>query len=267
MRHIHTSIVSRHLATRGNSKILHTPPPHISSSEERLLHLTRRTLAQRRIDKSPFLKSYLHKVDAKSHPSPPCPLCNIHTHDTHHLINCTHIHSTLSPLDLWTDPAGMMSCWPDAEICWQVDQKRDDRTPPPTQTRVKGVGRHNNRLAKQGANMEQEKLQITLKQQNLIMKNMFRAKKIPDDYHTLDRAGQVTISRLRTGHNRLNSHMHRKMNLVPSPLCTRVTDDLTTEHILQRCPACQHLRQQKLYGKKEKLERTVGFIQQADLSV
>ena len=31
MRHIHTSIVSRHLATRGNSKMLRTPPPHISS--------------------------------------------------------------------------------------------------------------------------------------------------------------------------------------------------------------------------------------------
>ena len=36
MRHIHTSIVSRHLATRGNNKILRTPPPHISSSEGRL---------------------------------------------------------------------------------------------------------------------------------------------------------------------------------------------------------------------------------------
>ena len=34
MRHIHTSIVSRHLATRGNNKILRTPPPHTSSSEE-----------------------------------------------------------------------------------------------------------------------------------------------------------------------------------------------------------------------------------------
>ena len=69
--------------------------------------LTRRTLAQLRTNKSPFLKSYLHKVDAKTHPSPLCPLCNIHTHDTHHLFNCTHIRTTLSPLDLWTDPAGV----------------------------------------------------------------------------------------------------------------------------------------------------------------
>ena len=107
MRLIHASIVSRHLATGGNNKILRTPPPHISSSEERLPRLTRRTLAQLRTNKSPFLKSYLHKVDAKTHPSPLCPLCNIHTHNTHHLFNCTHICTTLSPLDLRTDPAGV----------------------------------------------------------------------------------------------------------------------------------------------------------------
>ena len=57
MGHIHTSIVSRHLATRGNNKILCTHPPHISSSEEILPRLTRRTLAKLRTNKSPFLKS------------------------------------------------------------------------------------------------------------------------------------------------------------------------------------------------------------------
>ena len=107
MRHIHTSFVSRHLATRGNNKILRIPAPHTSSSEERLPRLSRRTLAQLRTNKSPFLKSYLHKVDAKTHPSPLCPLFNIHTHDTHHLFNCIHIHTTLSLLDLWTYPAGV----------------------------------------------------------------------------------------------------------------------------------------------------------------
>ena len=104
MRHIHTSIVYRHLVTRGNNKILRAPPPHISSSEE---ILTRCTLAELRTNKSPFLKSYLHKVDAKSQPSPLCPLCNTHTHDTHHLFNGTHIRTILSPLDMWTEPAGV----------------------------------------------------------------------------------------------------------------------------------------------------------------
>ena len=125
MRHIHTSIVSRHLATRGNTTILRTPPPHISSSEERLPRLT---LAQLRTNKSPFLKSYLHKVDAKTHPSPLCPLCNIYAHDTHHLFNCTHIRTTLSPLDLWTDPAGV-TCTA-GKKSWLVDHKREHRTPP-----------------------------------------------------------------------------------------------------------------------------------------
>ena len=45
MRYMHTSIVSRHLATIGNNKILCTPPPHISRSEGILPRLTRRTIA------------------------------------------------------------------------------------------------------------------------------------------------------------------------------------------------------------------------------
>ena len=106
MRHIHKSIVSRHLATRNNNQIMRTPPPQFSSSDDIPPRLTRRTLAQPRTNKSPFLK-YLHKVDAKTHPSPLCPFCNTHTHDTHNLFNYTHIRTTLSPLDLWTDPAGM----------------------------------------------------------------------------------------------------------------------------------------------------------------
>ena len=97
MRHTHTSIVSMHLATRGNNKIMRTPPSHIISSKEIFHRLTRCTLAQLRTNKSPFPKSYLHKFDAKSHQSPLCPLCNTHTHDTHHLFNCIHIRTPLSP--------------------------------------------------------------------------------------------------------------------------------------------------------------------------
>ena len=116
--HMHTSIIPRHLATRGKNTILRTPPPHVSSSEEILSSLTRCTLAQLRTNNYPFLKSYQHKVDAKSHPSPLCPPCNTHTHDTTHLSNCTHILTTLSPLDLWTDPSrvmGLLATWIDKQ--------------------------------------------------------------------------------------------------------------------------------------------------------
>ena len=64
--------------------------------------------------------------------------------------------------------------------------------------------------------MQQENLPITIKQKKTIIKNMFRVKKIHDDYHKLDRAGKVILIRLRTGHNRLNTHMNNKMKLVPS---------------------------------------------------
>ena len=65
---------------------------------------------------------------------------------------------------------------------------------------------------------------------------MFRVKKIHDDYHKLDRAGQVILIRLCTGHNRLNDHMNKKMKLVPSSMFTCNIEYQTTHHILQRCP-------------------------------
>ena len=107
MRDIHTTIVSKHLAARDNNKIFRTHPPQVSSTEENLLRHTRRTLAQLRTNKSPFLLSYLHKIDASTHPSPLCPLCRTHEHTTQHLFSCPQIHTTLSALDLWRDPSGV----------------------------------------------------------------------------------------------------------------------------------------------------------------
>ena len=107
MRDIHTSIVSQHLAARDNNKTLRTHPSQVSSTEENLPRHTRRTLAQLRRNKSPFLLSYLHKIDASTHPSPLCPLCRTHEHTTQHLFSCPQIHTTLSSLDLWRDPSGV----------------------------------------------------------------------------------------------------------------------------------------------------------------
>ena len=107
MRDIHTSIVSQHLAARDNNKILRTHPPKVSSTEENLPRHTRRTLAQLRTNKSPFFLSYLHRIDASTHPLRLYPLCRIHEHTTQHLFSCPQIHTTLSALDLWMDPFGV----------------------------------------------------------------------------------------------------------------------------------------------------------------
>ena len=47
---------------------------------------------------------------------------------------------------------------------------------------------------------------------------------------------------LRTGHNRLNAHMFKKMKLAPSPICSYGLEDQTAEHTLQRCPLLQTAR-------------------------
>ena len=73
-------------------------------------------------------------------PSPLCPLCNIHTHDTHHLFNCTHIRTTLSPPGFVDKPrrsdctAGQM----DGEAGWWTTSGNIGLPP---LARAMGVGR------------------------------------------------------------------------------------------------------------------------------
>ena len=110
MRDIHTSTVSQHLAARNNNKILLTHQLQVSSTEENLPRPTHCTLAQLRTNKSPFLLSYLHKIDASTDITPLCPLCRIHEHTTPHLFSCPQIHTTLSTLNLWRDPSGVATC-------------------------------------------------------------------------------------------------------------------------------------------------------------
>ena len=86
-----------------------------------------------------LLQIILTQSRRQKHLSPLCPLCNIHTHDTHHLFNCTHIRTTLSPLDLWSDcTAGKM----DGEAGWWTTSGNIGLPP---LARVMGVGRQQQR--------------------------------------------------------------------------------------------------------------------------
>ena len=90
-------------------------------------------------------------------------------------------------------------------------------------------------------------------------------------------ARPVGLARLRSGHNRLNAHMYRKLKIVPSPTCPCGEEDQTTEHVLQRCNRHQPERiaqwpsetplHQKLYGGLEDLKKTSNFITAAGLVV
>ena len=85
------------------------------------------------------------------------------------------------------------------------------------------------------------------------------------------------VVRLRSGHNRMNAHMFRKLKLVPSPTWPCGEEDQKTEHVLQRCKRHSQERNtiwpsetpihQKLYGDMADLRRTTQFISATRLTV
>ena len=125
------------------------------------------------------------------------------------------------------------------------------------------------KLAKQGSEREQEENSVTYTEMKTVVKSLFKVPQPPDSYHQLSRQEQVIIFRLRTGHNRLNRHLHR-LKIVSSPRCQCGEGDQTADHILQDCRDLQTLRnntwpvaasiQDKLYGPVEMLRRTTLFI-------
>jgi len=72
-------------------------------------------------------------------------------------------------------------------------------------------------LAKSGAQEEQPSISIHYQVQTTIIKTGLQPTQEKDACHLLDRPGHVVLERLRSGHNRLNAHMHRKLKVVPSP--------------------------------------------------
>ena len=101
---IHSHIVSNHLSQRPPNKVLQDQTPSVSPAELLLSRETRRNLAQLRTNKTPLLVSYLFSIGDPRHPSPLCPLCLMHDHTSSHLFQCKSLSTSLSSLDLWTNP-------------------------------------------------------------------------------------------------------------------------------------------------------------------
>ena len=120
-------------------------------------------------------------------------------------------------------------------------------------------------LAKQGAREEQPENNSSYNEVCSLIGSLNTTSRTRDDYHLLTRKQQSVLVRLRTGHNRLNTYMSRKLKLVPSPtyLCNEA--DQTTEHILQECPLFEAKRADtwpegqllttKLYGSHQTWKR------------
>jgi ribonuclease HI len=133
------------------------------------------------------------------------------------------------------------------------------------------------KMAKVGAEENQTENMVTHTEMKTIIKSLYRTPQSEDAYHHLSRPEQVTIFRLRTGHNRLNQHMYRRFHLTTSPACPCGEAEQTTEHILQCCSTYQLLREEiwplstsfleKLYGPVEELQKTTDFILRTALQV
>ena len=122
-------------------------------------------------------------------------------------------------------------------------------------------------LAKEGARGEQHANNVSFSEKKTLIRALTMPRSRTDDYHLLSWKQQVILERLHTGHNRLNSHMHRKLKQAPSPTCPCGQEEQTTEHVLERCPL--HIEDMwpvstsltaKLYGCKQELEKTTSFI-------
>jgi len=141
------------------------------------------------------------------------------------------------------------------------------------------------KLAKEGTLLVQENKTTSLKEARTIIKAHQHSKWVKkhpkfnkdDPFHKLSRAEQVIIFRLRTGHNRMNHHLYKKLKIGQTDQCPCQTGSMTTEHLLQSCPTFQVLRLQtwasevptatKLYGNLEDLQTTAAFIQKTGVSI
>ena len=134
------------------------------------------------------------------------------------------------------------------------------------------------RLAKLGAEKEQPETSLaSYAEMKTIIKSLHKPPRHQESYHKLARHEQVIIFRLRTGHNRLNKHMHTRFKLVQTPKCPCGEADQTTEHVLQHCTNHDDLRKQtwtqetslqdKLYGPVEALKKTTRFIAETGLKI
>ena len=113
-KHIHSKIVHNYISSCPDNKVLNAPPPSIDPSEQLLPRPRRRTLAQLRAGKSPFLLSYKHHINPTDYPSDECPLCREAVHTTQHLFKCKEIPTDLQPEDLWKNPcetSALLDIW------------------------------------------------------------------------------------------------------------------------------------------------------------
>ena len=83
------------------------------------------------------------------------------------------------------------------------------------------------RLAKEGAGQEQPNNSVSYSEMRSVIRTLTTPTQSRDDYHLMTREQQSVLLRLRTGHNRLSSHMYRKLKHSSRPSHYRSLEEKT----------------------------------------
>jgi hypothetical protein len=100
---IHTVAVANTINKQSANVLLGGRPPPINKEESNLSRFQRTTLCQLRSGYCRLLNSYRHRLDPNTPDS--CTDCGASPHDVPHLFNCPSHPTTLTPEDLWENPA------------------------------------------------------------------------------------------------------------------------------------------------------------------
>ena len=103
LKDIHTQHVRQYIRSREPSKVLDAPTPAVSLLERNLDRRARTTLSQLRAGYSPYLNSYMHRLQPTIHHDS-CPKCGQSPHSTAHLFECPADPTDLTAWSLWDNP-------------------------------------------------------------------------------------------------------------------------------------------------------------------
>jgi hypothetical protein len=104
IKNLHTDAVGESIRNcpENYNRVLGTLPPGINPSENTLNRKTRSELSRLRSGFSRNLNNYMNRLDNEIQDV--CPLCNATPHDTPHLFDCLANPTSLTVIDLWTNP-------------------------------------------------------------------------------------------------------------------------------------------------------------------
>ena len=124
-----------------------------------------------------------------------------------------------------------------------------------------------------GSKLEQSAQPMSYSEAKTILRNNFRMEwrqrldigTEEDSILQLDRAAQVTIFRLRTGHCQLLSHLHR-LKISHSDECPCGTGPQTPNHILHSCPTFDALRRETWPSPVDAHRKLWGLVETAKVN-